>query len=281
MPITMPPVKQVPSPNYSPRSISHDLFIYHMMEGGYLGSVAWLCRPATRAAAHLCTRKDGGEVTQLVGMQFESWAECNFNPRGASLEIEGFTAQGMSEQTMRAAALIGGWYCRAYGVPPAWAPNGAGRGLAQHHDLGAAGGGHVDCSAIGSDTWLKLVAYTKEAFDAFGDDPLPPFALHGAPGPHQVELPPAVAPEASHGGAPRAQPNDTHEHATASSYPRHSLAAMQFDLNAVGVSPRIEVDGLWGDETRAALVAFQRSHGLAPDGQIGPLTWAAIDKASS
>jgi peptidoglycan hydrolase-like protein with peptidoglycan-binding domain len=152
--------------------------------------------------------------------------------------------------------------------------------LVQHHDLGAAGGGHVDCSAIGSDTWLKLVAYTKEAFDAFGDGPLPAFALHGAPGPHHVEAPPAVAPEPSHGGAARAQPSDTHEHVTPSSYPRYSLAAMQFDLNAAGASPRIVVDGLWGDETRAALIAFQRGHGCAPDGLIGSQTWAKLDEVT-
>ena len=43
--INMGVVKQTPSANYSDVQIAHDLFILHLMEGGYLGSVAWLCRP--------------------------------------------------------------------------------------------------------------------------------------------------------------------------------------------------------------------------------------------
>ena len=82
----LPMLRQVPSPNYSPAPIAHDLFIFHMMEGGYAGSVAWLCRAATQASAHLCMRKDGGEVTQLVPLNCKAWAECNFNGRGISLE---------------------------------------------------------------------------------------------------------------------------------------------------------------------------------------------------
>jgi peptidoglycan hydrolase-like protein with peptidoglycan-binding domain len=31
--------------------------------------------------------------------------------------------------------------------------------------------------------------------------------------------------------------------------------------------------------TAAALTAFQRSHGLEPDGKVGPATFAAIDAA--
>ena len=281
----LPVLKQVPSPNYSPAPIAHDLFIFHMMEGGYAGSVAWLCRAATQASAHLCMRKDGGEVTQLVPLNCKAWAECNFNGRGISLEIEGFTAQGMSEQTMRAAALIAAWCCRVYGIPPVWAKGGQGRGLTQHHDLGAGGGGHVDCSEIGGDTWLKLVGYTKEAYDAFGDGPLPPWALHGLPAPHQVELPPDVPPEPSHGGAARISDADRATgalpaHPTASGFPAGSVADLQWRLNKAGATPPLSVDGHAGALTRAALAHFQGAHGLFIDGLIGPLTWAALDAAT-
>lgn len=36
------------------------------------------------------------------------------------------------------------------------------------------------------------------------------------------------------------------------------------------------VDGLYGPQTQAAVVAFQKAKGLMPDGMVGPLTWAAL-----
>ena len=43
----------------------------------------------------------------------------------------------------------------------------------------------------------------------------------------------------------------------------------------VGVS----VDSKFGPKTEAAVRAFQRAHGLVPDGIVGPNTWAALDAA--
>lgn len=37
------------------------------------------------------------------------------------------------------------------------------------------------------------------------------------------------------------------------------------------------MDGRFGPATEAALVAFQRAHGLLPDGIAGPLTWARLE----
>jgi len=42
---------------------------------------------------------------------------------------------------------------------------------------------------------------------------------------------------------------------------------------AVGVS----ADGDFGPRTEAAVRAFQRQHGLVPDGIVGPASWKAID----
>jgi len=253
-----------------------------MTEGGYAGSVAWLCERAAQASAHLCMSEDGGEVSQLVPLQFKAWAQCAFNSRGVSLEIPGRTAAGIPEARWRAAALIFGWLCVAYDIAPVWAKDGQGRGLCQHHDLGGAGGGHVDCSTIGSPTWLTFVGMVQAARDEFARAPgLPPCLLHGLPNPHQVELPPDVPPTPSHGGAARVEPGSTPlPHPTASGYPHGSVADLQWRLIKAGypVGPA-GADGFAGDLTRAALAAFQKARGLYP--APWPKVWQALDAATN
>jgi peptidoglycan hydrolase-like protein with peptidoglycan-binding domain len=50
---------------------------------------------------------------------------------------------------------------------------------------------------------------------------------------------------------------------------------LQQKLQAKGFGPG-PIDGVFGPRTEAALVAFQRATGLAPDGVAGPLTWSAL-----
>jgi len=57
---------------------------------------------------------------------------------------------------------------------------------------------------------------------------------------------------------------------------------LQGSLNHLVVpSPNLEVDGLYGPMTRAAVKAYQTQLGLEPDGWAGRLTQAAIDLAMS
>ena len=278
LPVTMPRVRQCPTPNYTPTSIQHNLVIVHRCEGGYGGSVAWLCDPRANASAHLVMKADGSEVTQLVPLDKKAWAQMAFNSAGVSLEIEGYTAQGLPDETSKAAAQIVAWVCRAYAIPPTWAKGGRGRGVCQHVDLGQAGGGHHDACGLGSPTWLTFMGYVKDAYDALGASPLPSFALNGSPGPHEI-TPASDAPTPSHGGAARNQPGDIINHPTNSGYAAHSIAALQADLNDLGAQPPLAVDGGFGPVTEGALRAFQTTQGLVQDGLIGPASWAAIDAA--
>jgi N-acetyl-anhydromuramyl-L-alanine amidase AmpD len=40
----------------------------------------------------------------------------------------------------------------------------------------------------------------------------------------------------------------------------------------------LQQDGVFGANTEAAVRAFQRDHGLVPDGIVGPRTWALVDQ---
>jgi hypothetical protein len=53
------------------------------------------------------------------------------------------------------------------------------------------------------------------------------------------------------------------------------VAQAQSALNQV-LGAGLQVDGLFGQATRRAVIAFQRAHGLTPDGKLGPRTYAAL-----
>ncbi|HMC38366.1 MAG TPA: peptidoglycan-binding domain-containing protein [Acidimicrobiales bacterium] len=54
------------------------------------------------------------------------------------------------------------------------------------------------------------------------------------------------------------------------------VTELQQKLIAHGEDPG-SVDGRFGDQTRAALMAFQMGHNLEVDGVVGQHTWAALD----
>ncbi|MCX7932278.1 MAG: peptidoglycan-binding protein [Rhodovarius sp.] len=58
------------------------------------------------------------------------------------------------------------------------------------------------------------------------------------------------------------------------------VRALQQALRRAGYAPG-EADGIFGPRTRDALIAFQRSRGLAPDGVVGPRTWAALAEVAA
>lgn len=53
------------------------------------------------------------------------------------------------------------------------------------------------------------------------------------------------------------------------------VKALQTDLNHFGFN--VQVDGVFGSETEAAVHQFQLDHNLSSDGIVGPQTWAALE----
>ena len=106
---------------------------------------------------------------------------------------------------------------------------------------------------VGPSTWIRLY----EVYNAVRET-VPP-TTPPAPPPTGPVYPSAPLRLGSHGSGVRIM--QEYLNALASVYPN---------------IPRIAVDGVFGQTTERAVIAFQRQFGLAPDGVIGPLTWSAI-----
>ena len=47
------------------------------------------------------------------------------------------------------------------------------------------------------------------------------------------------------------------------------------------VGKPVAIDGVFSDETREAVMQFQLEHGLDPDGDLGPITWAKLEEVDA
>jgi peptidoglycan hydrolase-like protein with peptidoglycan-binding domain len=52
---------------------------------------------------------------------------------------------------------------------------------------------------------------------------------------------------------------------------------LRLELNAAGANPAVPMGTFYDEQLRTAVLAFQRSAGLTPDGHVGPKTWGALD----
>jgi hypothetical protein len=185
-PLALPPLKQIPSPNFSERAGSRiDLIVIHDTEGGYLGAVNWFANRHSEVSAHIVLKEDGSEATQMVPFAKKAWHACDYNSRSIGLEMAGFAKAGYGEAEWAAAANIVVWLLHKYQIPARWARRGEGAGFCSHYDLGAAGGGHQDPTTDG----VVWAGFVKRVEDAFARGFLPEWGQHeptaDAPGPAQ------------------------------------------------------------------------------------------------
>lgn len=270
-------VVQMPTPNYSPSLIRHSKVVLHRTEGGTaMGAASWLCNPAARAGVHLISDGTGRLTIQNTPLQFKSWGQCDFNNECISIEYPGFTKNGVPDELLHIMARDTAWLLRAYGLPTTYAKGGLGDGWSDHHTLGVKGGGHTDICEPDSGIIERLDGFIKQAYDDFGEGPLPTWALHGTPNPHTVVLPSGPA-TPSHDGQPRVGGYDAiRAHAGVSGYPEGSVADWQHRLKMAGANPELAVDGDEGAATRAAISVFQKAEGLPVTGDVNPATWSAL-----
>lgn len=167
----LPPLKWRESPNQSSRNGANIIgIVMHDTEGGYAGSVSWLCNSQAQASAHLVLREDGNEATQLVRWGEKAWHAVAANQHFLGLEMAGFLNREGTDEWHTAARICAYW-CDKYRIPPVWNvrhTNAFGPGLTRHLDLGLAGGGHHDPTTDESKwIWFCLLVQHEVARGGF------------------------------------------------------------------------------------------------------------------
>jgi hypothetical protein len=147
----------IPSPHYSSRGgAGVRLIVIHTAEGARtiesLGS--WFQNPTANCSSHVGADDKVNTVGEYVSRPNKAWTQSEFNPVAVSLELCGFAAWSTAEWDKHPNMLANcaAWIAEEaahWGVPitrlSASQAQGAGRGVCQHVDLGARGGGHHDC----------------------------------------------------------------------------------------------------------------------------------------
>jgi peptidoglycan hydrolase-like protein with peptidoglycan-binding domain len=59
------------------------------------------------------------------------------------------------------------------------------------------------------------------------------------------------------------------------------IKLIQSELKILGPFPTLQIDGVFGAETRSALISFQQKHGLADDWEPGSRTRALLSTLAS
>lgn len=150
--------KWMPSPNYSVRGQTPvRLIVLHTAEGALtiesLGS--FFSRPRADVSSHVGIDDKPNVIGEYVKRGNKAWTAAAFNPVAVQAELCGFAKwstdvwKNQHPQMLRNCAQWIAEEAAHFGLPiveltPSQA-QGSGRGVCQHRDLGAAGGGHFDC----------------------------------------------------------------------------------------------------------------------------------------
>jgi hypothetical protein len=103
-------------------------------------------------------------------------------------------------------------------------------------------------------------------------------AMAGCSSPMSHDTPPASPAATAPSSQPDAPPTKASQSPTSARDSR--IETIQTRLNKLpGVT--VDVTGVMNPQTKAAVVKFQKQHGLQPDGIVGPRTWAALNRAAA
>jgi N-acetylmuramoyl-L-alanine amidase/Putative peptidoglycan binding domain len=269
------PLKRVsiPSPNYSSRGGSPvRLIVLHTTEGArtYQDLGAFFGRSSAQASSHVGIDDTAGVVGEYVAGSQKAWTQAKANPYSVSAEMCAFAKWAPSDwekhpNMLKNAAAWVAEEAKAFGIPivrlTAAQAQGGGRGICQHYDLGAAGGGHWDCGP------------------GFPMDRVLEMAKGGGASPSGAQ-PPSPAPATE-----RRVPTPGPDPARTTSAPPFPGRVLRQGVSGTDVKQwqqkmcdrgwGIVADGVYGQVSARTCKSFQAEKSLPINGEVGPETWAA------
>lgn len=148
----------IPSPNYSSRGgATVTTIVLHTAQGATSGADlgAYFANPASGVSSHVGVDDTPGTVFEYVPRSGKAWTASAANPWSVQAELCAFAEWSAAEWDRHPAMLeaTASWVAEEaahFGIPlvaltPGQAQDPGVRGVCQHADLGAMGGGHWDC----------------------------------------------------------------------------------------------------------------------------------------
>jgi hypothetical protein len=159
---------QILSPNYSSRGgAAVRLVVLHTAQGAttYDSLGAFFASPDSGVSSHVGIDDTPGTIGEYVYRPNKAWTAAGANPVAVQAELCAFAEWDPAEWDRHPEMLANtaAWIaeeCAHFDIPivkltPAQA-QGSGRGVCQHADLGAWGGGHWDCGSFPIDRVLEM-----------------------------------------------------------------------------------------------------------------------------
>jgi N-acetyl-anhydromuramyl-L-alanine amidase AmpD len=243
------------------RSVPIDVLVVHTMESPEKPTTAedvarWFAgSTAPQASAHYCI--DSNSIVQCVKDEDVAWHAPGANHNGLGFEHAGCAAQtaadwedAYSTACLELSAQLAAQKCAQYGIPAVWLDVGdlqAGkRGVT----------GHVQVS---------------EAFKRSDHrDPGTHFPVDSYLGLVRRHLGEPHNPQA------QVRPTKTDPRVLRTGAHGWQVTRLQRLLKERGFDPK-KIDGVFGADTRAAVLAAQGKYGLDKDGVVGPKTWHVLE----
>jgi hypothetical protein len=126
----------------------------------YTGVINFFLNPTNQASAHVVFPGSAvpGEASQMVAWGDMAWAEAAYNPAADDIESADAIWLEADPAGLAVLARIVADRLRRRALPAVWSTR---EGFCRHADLGAAGGGHLECPTTDLTLWRHFVSLVQ------------------------------------------------------------------------------------------------------------------------